>query len=61
MDKELKSIIVEVEEDEDGELVLPLPEYLLKEVGWYPGDVLQWIDNKDGSWTLTKKETDGKD
>jgi hypothetical protein len=47
---------VTVEEDPDtGEMVLPLPEDLLKLQGWQPGDTLLWTDNKDGSWSLTKK------
>lgn len=42
---------------EDGEdLILPLPTDMLETLGWKPGDVLQWIDRKDGSWELRKKE-----
>jgi|TARA_B100000902_G_scaffold342514_1_gene346633 bifunctional DNA-binding transcriptional regulator/antitoxin component of YhaV-PrlF toxin-antitoxin module len=37
---------------DDGVLTFP-PEFLEK-VGWQEGDVLEWIDNHDGSWTLTK-------
>lgn len=39
--------------DEDG--MLTLPEEVLKLNGWKEGDVLVWTDNKDGSWTLSKK------
>jgi hypothetical protein len=28
----------------------------LAETGWQTGDVLDWQDNKDGSFTLTKKD-----
>jgi len=38
------------------ELVLPLPDDMLKEVGWKTGDVLQWIKRDDESWMLQKKE-----
>ena len=38
------------------ELVLPLPEDMLKEVGWKTGDVLQWVKRDDESWMLKKKE-----
>ena len=38
--------------DEDG--VLTFPDDLLEIAGWVEGDVLEWIDNKDGSFTLTK-------
>lgn len=42
---------------EDGEdLILPLPPDLLEELGWQENDVLTWTDNKNGSWTLSKKE-----
>ena len=34
--------------------VLTFPEDFLKEVGWREGDVLQWIDNNDGSFSLVK-------
>ena len=40
--------------DEDG--ILNLPDDLLKETGWKEGDVLEWIDNEDGSFTLVKKD-----
>ena len=36
--------------------VLTFPEDFLKEVGWKEGDVLQWIDNNDGSFSLWKSD-----
>ena len=36
--------------------VLTFPEDFLKEVGWKEGDVLEWIDNKDGSFSLVKPD-----
>jgi len=36
--------------------VLTFPEDFLKEVGWKKGDVLEWIDNKDGSFSLVKPD-----
>jgi len=48
---------VTLEQDENGDLILPLPEELLKEVGWKTDDVLTWTDNEDGTYTLSKKET----
>ena len=46
---------ITVEEDpETGDLILPLPEEMLKLQGWVEGDTLEWNDNGDGSWTLTK-------
>ena len=38
--------------DEDG--VLTLPEDILQETGWKEGDMLEWIDNKDGTLELRK-------
>ena len=43
-----------IEEDENGELVLPLPDGLLELQGWKEDDILEWKDNGDGSWSLTK-------
>jgi bifunctional DNA-binding transcriptional regulator/antitoxin component of YhaV-PrlF toxin-antitoxin module len=41
--------------DDDG--ILTFPDELIEKLGWKEGDVLQWIDNKDGSFTLKKDET----
>ena len=50
---------VTVEEDpETGEIILPLPENLLKLQGWTEGETLEWIDNGDGSWSLQKAKDD---
>ena len=52
-----KKWLVTVETDpETGDLILPLPEELLKIQGWQPEDVLNWNDEGDGSWSLSKKE-----
>ena len=50
---------VRVIEDPDhpGELLLDLGHELCESMGWSVGDVMEWIDNKDGSWTLQKKES----
>jgi hypothetical protein len=39
---------------EDG--ILPLPQDLLDVAGWKEGDCLNWIDNKDGTWSLVKED-----
>lgn len=53
----IKSWTVTLEEDpETGDLILPFSDEMLEEVGWQEGDVLEWIDNKNGSWSLVKKE-----
>ena len=48
------SWIVPVEETPDGETLLSFPDKLIKSVGWVEGDTLEWIDNKDGTFTLKK-------
>ena len=53
-------IIVQLIEDPDdaGNLLLDLGLEICERLGWKPGDTLDWIDNKDGSWTLIKKIPD---
>ena len=56
-----KTYTVSVQEDEDGDLILPFPDGLLAQMGWKEGDILEWTDNKDGTFSITKKEdNDGK-
>ena len=49
-------MIITLEKDENGDLILPLGDELCAEVGWKIGDTLEWIDNGDGSWSLRKME-----
>lgn len=47
--------IIKIETDPStGDLVLPLSDELMKEVGWKIGDTIRWTEKKDGSWHLTK-------
>lgn len=44
-----------IEQDGD-DLILPIPEDLLNQLGWKEGDVLLWdIDDETGQITLRKK------
>ena len=43
---------------ETGDYILKLPEEVLEATGWQIDDILEWIDNEDGSWTLRKKNND---
>lgn len=52
-----KCWIETVQQDENGELVLPFPQELLDEVGWRPGDNLEWVDRGDGTWEIRQKPT----
>ena len=47
------SYILEVEEDENGEPFITLPEEVLEDLGWEQGDVLKW-DVKGNGIILTK-------
>lgn len=44
--------------DDPESLVIDLGQEVCDHMGWHVGDTLEWIDNKDGSWTLTKKTQD---
>lgn len=49
--------IVTLQKDETtGELILPLDDPIFKDLNWQIGDVIQWTDNGDGSWTMSKKQ-----
>lgn len=51
------TITLEDADDGSGDLVLPLPDDLMEGAGWKEGDTLEWIDNKNGTWTLRKKQS----
>ena len=48
------TVTVEEAGDGSGDLVLPFPQDFLESAGWNEGDILDWNDNGDGSWSLTK-------
>ena len=53
-----KSYTVKLEEDEKtGDLLLPFTPEILDEVGWKIGDNVNWKDNDDGSFTLSKVDS----
>lgn len=49
-------IIVVQENGKDKELFIQLPEDAISQMGWAEGDVLEWLENEDGSWTITKAQ-----
>ena len=59
--KEQTKWTLDVQEDENGDAVIQFPDDLLAKVGWHEGDALQWRDLGDGSWSLTKKDTEEDD
>ena len=36
--------------------ILTFPDNVMEELGWKEGDVLEWIDNNDGSFSLVKPD-----
>ena len=58
--KEDRPMIVTVEADDDGNLVLPIPVELLNQMGWDIGDTLIWDESFNGhtkSYSIHKKVT----
>lgn len=52
-----KRWILDVIKDElTDDSIIEFPDDFLAETGWKTGDVIEWIDNKDGTWTIKKKE-----
>ena len=51
-----KSWTLEVQEDQFGEKFIEFPPEAIADLGWKEGDTVEWHDNGNGSWTLTKKE-----
>lgn len=52
----MKQWTIDVEHDENGAFIT-LPDEVIKETGWKPGDRIQWIDRKDGSFEMKKIDT----
>lgn len=56
----MKEFIVQIQFDvREGNFYIPLPDDMLADIaalGWTTNDDLEWIDNKDGSFTIKKKE-----
>lgn len=48
---------VAIQELEDGNCFIELPDEIVKGLGVEIGDTIEWIDNKDGSWALKKFES----
>lgn len=43
-------------QQDGGDLVVPIPDELLREIGWMPGDILQWNIQENGSIIISKKK-----
>lgn len=50
---------LDVKEDpENGDAILEFPADLMKQTGWKEGDILEWKDLGNGTWSLTKQQPD---
>jgi hypothetical protein len=49
-------MIVHLEKDENGDLILPLSDELCEHLGVQVGDDVKWTDNGNGTWSITKSE-----
>lgn len=56
----IKRYIAEVIEDPNNpdELLLDLGPEVCDALGWQPGDVLNWQDQGNGTWVITRKKDD---
>ena len=55
VDKVVKWVLpVEVSDDNEEDYVINLPDDLLEQAGWKENDILEWIDNNDGTFILRK-------
>lgn len=56
-----KKFTVKVQEDDNGNLILPIPDEILEEMNWKEGDVLKWQDNQNETYSLIKKDESEKE
>jgi hypothetical protein len=48
--------VIVQEDPETGDLILPLPPELLREMGWSEGDQLKFDLDSQGRWIISKNE-----
>lgn len=54
----MKRFTVTLEEDEFGDLILPIPDEVMEDLGWEIGDELEYsVDDSELSFTLKKVES----
>lgn len=51
---DITTLTVVANPDDPEELLLDLGLELCEQLGWHPGDTVDWTDNGDGSWTVKK-------
>ena len=50
-----KQKIVEVKNLPNGDQFIEIPDDMIKSAGWKEGDEIEWKDNKNGTYDLTKR------
>ena len=48
------TIIKESDSCSDDKLLIVIPDAIIEKLGWGDGDKVQWSDNRDGSFTISK-------
>ena len=56
MTEERKSWTCQIITDSDGESMVEFNEEITEHLGIKDGDTIEWIDNKDGTWSIQKKQ-----
>lgn len=56
-DRPTQTWTVQLEED-GNDVILPLPQEVLDHLDVKEGDVLNWIDNEDGTFSIRKQQYD---
>ena len=54
----LSKTVTLVEDEDSGDLILPIGDEFMEAVGWEVGDTLEWTNNNDGSFTLSKTKSE---
>jgi hypothetical protein len=47
--------VITHEDPETGDLILPIPPELMKQMGWVEGDTLDFNQDVNGRWVISKK------
>jgi hypothetical protein len=50
----IKRTVVLQEDPETKDMMLPLDDEIMQELGWDIDDIVEWVDNKDGTYTIRR-------
>lgn len=53
------SMVVEIQEDENGELFIQFPDDLMERLGWQEGDIIDWEIDDQGRIVARKANISG--